>query len=797
MLIKPAVLTLTLLAILAGCGGSSSEAPPPVAPTPTPDPVATSDITGGGVKGPLAGAIVSVYLFDPTQVGFKGALVDDGVTNAASAITGVSLPLPLTPPYIMEFTSDGSTTDITTGLPPVIQTLRTVITQALINTGEQIYATPLTTMAVDIAVKNAPASPNITQFETALTAAASQVVSTLGFGMSGAIDIFDVPPLVDSTTDTPEEQANVASYRSAVEALTAVVFTMNQQSSTNNVDSVLSELSNDLSDGIIDGSVDGTASSVITSTALNVLTLDPATLPIPNSPTNQTVGDVQAILVSETASTGSTVATTQLDTGGSINTQTTLPFTNPDVDSDGIFNASDNCLNISNATQTNTDGQDDGGDACDTDDDNDTILDDVDNCPLIANVDQTNTDGQADGGDACDTDDDDDGTLDINDAFPLNPAEQTDTDGDGKGNVEDLDDDNDGISDIVEDASGNSADHDGDGIPNREDTDSDNDGAADNLDFAPYDNTIGINAAPISANIVVNTNEDTAAPIVLIVTDDGVAPGALVYSVSTPSSGVLTGTAPNLTYTPNAQFNGQDSITYSATDGGGLISNAATITVNVSSVNDVPVIAQTGPLTVNMDEDASPTAFVAPTITATDLDGDTLTWSGTAATSGTATVSGVGISPIITYVPNANFNGSDSFDVSVGDGNGGSQSITIDVNIAAQNDVPTIGGTPDATVVEGIGYSFTPTANDVDGDSLSFTIQNQPSWITSFSTTTGAISGTPGTGDVGGSFTNIIISVVTTNDTVALTAFSITVQAAPAGGAVWDNFNWDDGSTWQ
>ena len=56
----------------------------------------------------------------------------------------------------MEFTSTpGATTDITTGMFPVITTLRTVITQALLDGGQQIYATPLTTMAVDIAVTNA------------------------------------------------------------------------------------------------------------------------------------------------------------------------------------------------------------------------------------------------------------------------------------------------------------------------------------------------------------------------------------------------------------------------------------------------------------------------------------------------------------------------------------------------------------------------------------------------------------------------------------------------------------------
>lgn len=72
-----------------------------------------------------------------------------------------------------------------------------------------------------------------------------------------------------------------------------------------------------------------------------------------------------------------------------------------DSDSDGVSDASDNCPSVSNADQVNSDGANDGGDACDTDDDNDGIPDDnPDNCRTIPNPDQTDSNG--DGcGDAC------------------------------------------------------------------------------------------------------------------------------------------------------------------------------------------------------------------------------------------------------------------------------------------------------------------------------------------------------------------------------------------------------------
>ena len=169
-----------------------------------------------------------------------------------------------------------------------------------------------------------------------------------------------------------------------------------------------------------------------------------------------------------------------------------------DTDSDGVADATDNCPLVANADQINTDGADDGGDACDPDDDNDGVeapaddcprgdtswtsnastdndgdgcrdadedLDDdndgfpdlsnattvADNCPLVANGDQINTDGAADGGDACDDDDDNDGFPDLSNATTaadncrlVANADQINTDGaDDGGDACDDDDDND------------------------------------------------------------------------------------------------------------------------------------------------------------------------------------------------------------------------------------------------------------------------------------------------------------------------------------------------------------------
>ncbi|MEA2207349.1 MAG: hypothetical protein QOE77_4125, partial [Blastocatellia bacterium] len=75
-------------------------------------------------------------------------------------------------------------------------------------------------------------------------------------------------------------------------------------------------------------------------------------------------------------------------------------FLNPDSDADGIPNGSDNCPQVANPNQLDTDG-DRVGNACDPDDDNDRVADASDNCPLVSNPDQRDSDG--DGiGDTCD-----------------------------------------------------------------------------------------------------------------------------------------------------------------------------------------------------------------------------------------------------------------------------------------------------------------------------------------------------------------------------------------------------------
>jgi len=95
------------------------------------------------------------------------------------------------------------------------------------------------------------------------------------------------------------------------------------------------------------------------------------------------------------------------------------------------------------------------------------------------------------------------------------------------------------------------------------------------------------------------------------------------------------------------------------------------------------------------------------------------------------------------------------------------------------NRAPTISGTPPSSLVAGQSYNFQPTASDPDGDTLTFSIQNRPTWA-AFNTATGRLNGTPGAGDVG-QFTNVRISVSDGQAQATLSAFSIAVNQVAMG----------------
>ena len=121
--------------------------------------------------------------------------------------------------------------------------------------------------------------------------------------------------------------------------------------------------------------------------------------------------------------------------------------------------------------------------------------------------------------------------------------------------------------------------------------------------------------------------------------------------------------------------------------------------------------------------------------------------------------------------------------ITVSDGVASASLPSFNLTVAAAaptNRAPTITGTPATTVNSGSAYSFTPVGSDPDGNTLTYSIQNLPSWA-SFSATTGRLSGTPTSANVG---TSARITITVTDGTATASLPSFTIQVvAPANRA--------------
>lgn len=105
--------------------------------------------------------------------------------------------------------------------------------------------------------------------------------------------------------------------------------------------------------------------------------------------------------------------------------------------------------------------------------------------------------------------------------------------------------------------------------------------------------TVASLSAPVASNVTGSGLEDATASVTLSSTNP--ASGTLAYSVVTqPTNGTVTISGATATYTPAADFNGDDSFTYKANDGT-TDSNTATASVTVLAVNDAPSFAKTTP----------------------------------------------------------------------------------------------------------------------------------------------------------------------------------------------------------
>jgi uncharacterized protein YjiK len=239
------------------------------------------------------------------------------------------------------------------------------------------------------------------------------------------------------------------------------------------------------------------------------------------------------------------------------------------------------------------------------------------------------------------------------------------------------------------------------------------DGRANSATVTVTLNIAPVNDAPLATAATATSGEDTSVSLTLSGADaDG---DALSFTVTTaPAHGVLSGTAPDLTYTPDTNWYGEDAIAFTVSDGLET-SGPAQVTITVIPVNDVPVAA---PQTLTGDEDN----VVSILLSGTDIDGDVLDFSII-----TPPAHGVlsGTLPNLTYLPAADWNGTDSFEFAVSDGAATSASAVVTLNIGPLNDVP-LALAQSPTTEEDTAMALTLTGIDPDGDALTYTVLTQP-----------------------------------------------------------------------
>jgi len=273
---------------------------------------------------------------------------------------------------------------------------------------------------------------------------------------------------------------------------------------------------------------------------------------------------------------------------------------------------------------------------------------------------------------------------------------------------------------------------------------------------------------PVADSHSVTTMEDAPVEISLM----GSAPDSdpLTYStIADPSHGTLNGTAPNLTYTPNTNFNGSDSFTFKVNDGT-LDSALATVSITVTPVNDPPVA--NGDATTTQED--TPVGTIDVLANDTDIDNDTLTV--TAVSQGTNGSVIINPDSTLSYRPHANFYGSDVFTYTISDDKGLTDTTRVNVTVNMVNDAPVITSAPVTTATVGALYTYDVNATDPDvADTLAYSLTTKPADMT-LNSTTGLIQWKPT--QVGDN--KVVVKVADSNSIPALDTQSFTIAVNPA-----------------
>lgn len=224
-------------------------------------------------------------------------------------------------------------------------------------------------------------------------------------------------------------------------------------------------------------------------------------------------------------------------------------------------------------------------------------------------------------------------------------------------------------------------------------------------EYAPPCSTISLSPTTLPNGLVGVAYSQT------ITASGGTAPYTFTVTSGSLPSGLTLSTGGVLSGTPTA--NGTFNFTVTAADAIGCTGNYSyTLTIANTPPDAVDDTATT-------NEDTAVTVSVLANDT--DMNGNTLSISSaTVPANGNIAINGNGT---ITYTPNANFHSTDSFGYTISDGNGGSDTATVTVNVAAVNDAPDAVN-DSATTAEDTAASIIVLGNDTDIDGNTLTVSS-------------------------------------------------------------------------
>jgi DNA/RNA endonuclease G (NUC1) len=293
--------------------------------------------------------------------------------------------------------------------------------------------------------------------------------------------------------------------------------------------------------------------------------------------------------------------------------------------------------------------------------------------------------------------------------------------------------------------------------------------------------------APDAVDDSATIAEDSGANAIDIRANDSDVDGDTVsvtaVTQGTHGSLAITGGGTGVSYTPAANFFGTDTFTYTVSDGHGG-TDTATVTVTVTNVQDAPDAVDDS---ATIAEDSGANSIIVLS-NDTDADGDTLSVSAvTQGAHGSVTNNGSSVS----YTPNSNFFGTDTFTYTVSDGHGGTDTATVNITVTSVNDAPVAIG-ESFNVVENATLSVIAPGvlsndSDIDSTVLSAVLVTGPAHAGSFGlNANGSFTFSPSNNYVGAdSFTYQVFdggassNVVTVNITVA--AELVTEPVSPGG----------------